>query len=79
MAHFYGKIQGSRGATSRCGTKHSGMSVHVGGWNIGIRVGLECVDGVDFVRVYRTNSAVGMDEVLIYEGSINERARQVAS
>lgn len=36
MAHFYGSVQGSRGEATRCGTKRSGMSSHVRGWNVGV-------------------------------------------
>lgn len=38
MAQFYASIQGNRGQATRMGTKKSGMSGHIRGWNIGCRV-----------------------------------------
>ncbi len=38
MSHFYANIQGSRGEATRCGTKNSGLSSHVRGWNVGVKV-----------------------------------------
>jgi hypothetical protein len=37
MAHFYGSMAGSaRTEATRCGTKNSGISAHVRGWDTGI-------------------------------------------
>jgi putative ubiquitin-RnfH superfamily antitoxin RatB of RatAB toxin-antitoxin module len=66
MAHFYGKMKGARGATSRCGTKNSGMTVDVGGWNIGVRVVLTHVEGADRVEIYRKTSAIDPNGVRVY-------------
>lgn len=39
MAHFYANIRGSaRKGVTRCGTKNSGISGHIRGWNLGVRV-----------------------------------------
>jgi len=38
MAHFYGSIQGNRGEATRMGTKDSGISAHIRGWDIGAKV-----------------------------------------
>ena len=38
MSRFYASIQGNRGEATRQGTKSSGISGHVRGWNIGVRV-----------------------------------------
>ena len=38
MAHFYGDLQGCRGAATRMGTKNSGISAHIRGWDFGVRV-----------------------------------------
>ena len=32
MAHFYGKLQGSRGEATRCGTKSSGVETVAASW-----------------------------------------------
>ncbi len=57
MAHFYGDLQGSRGEATRCGTKQSGITGHVRGWNIGARVSVHHEDGIDYVTVYRTGGS----------------------
>jgi len=41
MAHFYGSMQGSRGETTRCGTRNSGLYAHVRGWDIGCEALIE--------------------------------------
>jgi len=38
MARFKGDITGSRGNASRLGDSKSGMSAHVRGWGLGIRI-----------------------------------------
>lgn len=38
MAHFYGKLQGSRGEVTRCGTKNSGLTTVAAGWGGAIEV-----------------------------------------
>jgi len=57
MAHFYASMQGSRGEATRVGTKSSGLTAHVRGWDIGARVELSHEDGRDVVRVYRTGGS----------------------
>jgi hypothetical protein len=57
MAHFYASIQGNRGEATRMGSKDSGITGHIRGWNVGARVTVEHVDGSDFVRVYRTTGS----------------------
>lgn len=54
MAQFYGEIKGARGETSRTGNKVSGMTAHIRGWDIGVRVVLTHENGKDRVQVYRT-------------------------
>lgn len=57
MSHFYACIQGSQGAVTRCGTKRSGVLVHVRGWNVGVRVHLTHENGKDIVAVYKTKGS----------------------
>ncbi len=57
MAQFYAAIQGNRGEATRMGTKSSGISGHIRGWNIGARVVMEHIDGKDVCRVYRTGGS----------------------
>lgn len=40
MAHFYGRMEGNRGETTRCGTKGSGIVARLGSWTGGVRVHL---------------------------------------
>ena len=40
MAHFFGKLKGSRGEVTRCGTKSSGLKCFVNGWDVGLMAGL---------------------------------------
>lgn len=44
MSRFYASIQGSRGEATRVGTKNSGLSGHIRGWNVGCRVHLSTND-----------------------------------
>lgn len=57
MAQFYGEIQGNRGLATRMGTKDSGMSAHIRGWDVGVRVEVQHVDGRDIIRVYSTGGS----------------------
>ena len=38
MARFYAKIQGNRGEVTRVGSPKSGISEHIRGWDVGIKV-----------------------------------------
>ena len=60
MSHFYAHIIGSaRTVATRCGTKDSGVSGHLRGWDVGARVEVFIENGVDTVRVYRTGGSNG--------------------
>ena len=52
MAQFYAEIQGNRGKASRMGSKASGLWAHIRGWDIGVRVQIENVHGVDVANVW---------------------------
>ena len=67
MAHFYASMQGSRGGVTRVGTKSSGLTAHVRGWDIGARVELSHEDDRDVVRVYRTGGSNGGRSELVAE------------
>lgn len=53
MSHFYGSMQGNRGAATRQGSKNSGIEAHVRGWNVGVSVDCQH-DTIDRCRVYAT-------------------------
>ena len=38
MSRFYASIQGSRDEATRMGGKGSGITGHIRGWNVGVRV-----------------------------------------
>ena len=38
MARFRATLQGNRGEVSRLGSKASGMSAHINGWNTGVTI-----------------------------------------
>jgi len=61
MSHFYGDIQGNRGAASCGGSKESGIASHIRGWNVGARVSIHYdeVIGKDVVKVYATGGSLG--------------------
>lgn len=59
MAQFYASIQGNRGMATRMGTKNSGLSGHVRGWNVGARVEMVHIDGQDVCRIYKTKGSTG--------------------
>lgn len=66
MSHFYGSIQGSKGQATRCGTKKSGISAHIRGWNVGARVDIFTNEqGQDEVRVSKTGGSQGGDKNII--------------
>lgn len=58
MAHFYGSMRGSRGEATRMGTKASGFTAHIRGWDIGARVEVGVNDlGQDIVIVHLTRGS----------------------
>ena len=59
MSRFYGSMMGSRGEATRCGTAASGLTGHVRGWAVGVRVeasSTEDGDGDEF-RIYATGGS----------------------
>ena len=59
MAHFYADMKGVRGETSRTGTKNSGISAHIRGWDVGCRVSLwhDRDRNEDVITVYKTGGS----------------------
>lgn len=73
MAQFRAVIKGQRGEASRLGSKNSGINTSVNGWNAGVRVVAEHVDGKDVFHVYRAwgsngGRALGQRVTTITEG-----------
>ena len=59
MAQFRATIKGQRGEASRLGTKKSGISAHINGWELGVRVEACDVSGHDVFEVYITSGSNG--------------------
>lgn len=58
MSRFYASIQGNRGRATRQGTKDSGISGHIRGWDVGVHI--QCsvnVHGEDEIRVNLTGGS----------------------
>lgn len=69
MARFYAEIQGNKGLASRMGSKSSGMSASVNGWDVGVDV-RAYVDGhdQDIVVVTPNGGSNGVDHVRMSVG-----------
>ena len=61
MAHFYATIKGSRNTTlTKTGTKNSGMTAHIRGWDVGAEIVLTHEgNNQDLVRIYKTGGSSG--------------------
>ncbi len=59
MSHFYGNMQGSRGETTRCGDRNSGLGAHVRGWDMGVSTRVRATDNGDAATVYLTGGSNG--------------------
>lgn len=61
MSHFYAEIEGGRSEASRTGHKSTGISGHVRGWGVGVRVrGFHDDEtGKDMFRIYATGGSDG--------------------
>jgi len=58
MAHFYASIQGNRGEGTRMGSKDSGITGHIRGWNSGANVYCSVdQEGRDVVEIYATTGS----------------------
>jgi len=63
MAHFRGIIKGNRGESSRLGSKNSGISAQINGWNTGVDVWGVCSDeGGDRFEIRATGGSNGGQE-----------------
>ena len=59
MSQFYATIKGNRGRTTRCGSKASGITGHIRGWDIGavVEVNHDPKTGQDTVTVWKTHGS----------------------
>lgn len=61
MSHFYGYLQGSRGQTTRCGGKSSGINTHIKSWDNDVYASLNDENGKDVLSL---NIPIGLKVVL---------------
>ena len=58
MSQFYGEVRGSaRTVATRRGNRSSGLSAHIRGWDVGVQIVCQVIDGVDVIEVYRTGGS----------------------
>ena len=69
MAQFRGTVEGTtQTVASRLGSKKTGLTTTCNGWSIGVRCVAVHVDGVDYIRVFRTSGNCDLsDSELIAE------------
>lgn len=73
MAHFYGKVRGSKGEATRCGTRNSGMKTYCAAWGGAIRCRAYVnEEGIDCVTVVKTFWRGRGEAKLLYDGPIGE-------
>ncbi len=71
MAHFYGRLKGTRGEATRCGTASAGLTTICASWNGAVECNAYTKDGIDYVQVQlREWHGKGMHHIL-YDGPIN--------
>jgi hypothetical protein len=61
MSHFYASLIGSgKNTTTKTGTKTSGISGHIRGWNGGVKIiGMSRSDDTDTFHIYSTGGSNG--------------------
>lgn len=65
MANFYGGIKGKTGiSVTRCGTKNSGMTAFVNGWNVGVFIQASH-SNTDIINIFKTGGSNGYEKILI--------------
>ncbi len=59
MARFRGTMAGNRGQVSRLGTKSSGISAKINGWNSGVNIEARVENDDDVFYIYPTSGSDG--------------------
>ena len=57
MAKFYASIKGNRGSATRQGSRKSGVTGHIRGWDFGGRVNIVEENGEEVVYLYLTSGS----------------------
>jgi hypothetical protein len=85
MAHFYGWLKGSRGETTRCGTRSSGIWAKVQSWKTRAQVEIHDNDGVDRV-IFNVNTdcvdtpifvCVNNKELVLFHDRLQEKHEHI--
>lgn len=71
MAHYYGKVQGTKGTGSRLGTKTSGMETIAASWEGAVKVTLYHKEGHDYACVKLIPWEGQGVTKLLYEGRVD--------
>lgn len=76
MSYFYGRLRGSRGEATRCGSRSSGLRVSANSWNFGLSSSLRVFERsgelVEVLDVYLTTGSGGTSRFLFsVEVSVN--------
>lgn len=81
MAHFFGTVRGSKGGTTRCGTRGSGITTHAAGWHGAIRTYVyQDEDGFDCYRVSLIPwQGSGGESRVIAQGRLDARLDEVGT
>lgn len=58
MSHFYGYLKGSKGQTTRCGGKDSGISAHIKSWSNDVYTNLNSQENGEDVLIIDTPKAL---------------------
>lgn len=84
MAHFYGWLKGSRGETTRCGTKSSGIWAKVQSWKTRASVQIDDNDGVDRVSLYIDSDcdspvfvSLNSQELVLFHGRLQSKEQHI--
>ena len=57
MSHFYSQVTSRGTIHTKCGDKSTGMSVHVRGWYVGVRIDLDHINGQDIITINKTGGS----------------------
>ena len=71
MSHFYSRIQGTKGPTTRCGDKRNGMCAEVMSWQHNVTTQLYHRGDRDYVTIY-------IDGRALFDGPLEELASRHA-
>ena len=72
MAHFRGTVRGSNGATSRLGTKKSGLIVTANAWRAGVKVVGGHDENGDYFGIFVTSGSDEMRNDREFIGRVRE-------